>query len=210
MGLFNLFSSAKTIMVVDAVSLSESAGMKGKVPPRNQLQILRRLSRFSQREKVAVVAVLTGAPLNKAPAGKKFEGITVIYSKSPDVHAKFLAKTVAGKGANAVLVSGTAATEKVAANGVKKMRISTFRKAFDIGGENEGGERGENSRGRNNNNNNNRPPRRRQQKPSGNAKPNGKKNNNNASTTSNEPRRERPPKENSEVDAINELIDLVD
>ena len=114
MGLFNLFKPARTVLVVDAVSLNESAGMKGKVPPRNQLQMLRRLARFAQREKIEVVAVLCGAPLNKAPAGKKFEEIVVLYSKSPEDHAKFLAKTVQSKGAGAVLVSGSAAVEKVA------------------------------------------------------------------------------------------------
>lgn len=193
MGLFNLFKPARPVLVVDAVFLNESLGMKGKVPPRNQLQMLRRLARFSQREKIDVIAVLCGSPLNKAPAGKKFEGVIVLYSKSLDEHAKFLAKTVAGKGSNAVLVSGTAATEKIAGSGVKKLRISTFRKAFDVGGENEAPDRGENPRNRGT-----RPPRRRQQK-----QPNG-------NTPSNEPKKERPPKEVSEVDAINELIDLVD
>lgn len=62
MGLFNLFKPARPVLVVDAVSLNESMGMKGKVPPRNQLQTLRRLSRFSQREKIEVIAILTGSP----------------------------------------------------------------------------------------------------------------------------------------------------
>ncbi len=193
MGLFNLFKSAKTVLVVDAVSLNESMGMKGKVPPRNQLQMLRRLSRFSQREKIEIIAVLSGSPLNKAPAGKKFEGIVVLYSKSVDQHAKFIASTVSGKGSGAVLVSGNAATEKFAGRTTKKMRISTFRKAFDVGGDNEGSDRGDANRGRNNN----RPPRRRPAKQQNNNK-------------GNEPKKERPPKQASESDAINELIDLVD
>ncbi|MEE9369633.1 MAG: hypothetical protein V3V05_12345 [Pontiella sp.] len=193
MGLFNLLKPAKTVLVIDAVSLNESLGMKGKVPPRNQLQMLRRLARFSQREKIEVVAVLSGTPLNKAAAGKKFEGVMVLYSKSLEVHAKHIAKIAAGRGAGAVLVSSNAATEKMAGRGVKKLRISTFRKAFDVGGDSEG----ESPRSRSNSNSN-RPPRRRQQKQSG-----GKGN-------ATEPKKERPVKENSEADAINELIDLVD
>lgn len=201
MGLFNLFKPAKTVLVIDAVSLNESLGMKGKIPPRNQLQMLRRLARFSQREKVEVIAVLSGSPLNKAPVGKKFETVTVLYSKSPEQHAKYLAKVVGGKGAGAILVSGNAATEKVVGNGVKKLRISTFRKAFDVGGDIEGGERGErgerseSQRGRSN-----RPQRRRQPKQQSGGK-GGK---------GGEPKKERPTKEGSEADAINELIDLVD
>ena len=116
MGLFNLFKPAQTVLVIDTVSLNESLGMKGKVPPRNQLQLLRRLARFSQREKLAVVAVLSGAPLNKAPAGKKFEGITVVYSKSIDNHVKYLVRTANAKGAGAVLVSGNVASGGVLAD----------------------------------------------------------------------------------------------
>jgi hypothetical protein len=197
MGLFNLFKPARTVLVIDAVSLNESLGMKGKVPPRNQLQTLRRLSRFAQREKIEVVAVLTGNPLNKAPAGKKFEGVLVLYSKSPEKHAKFLAKTVGAKGSGAVLVSGNAATEKVAGGSIRKMRVSTFRKAFDAGGDGEGSDRRDDNRGRGGN----RPQqqRRRQQKPQSKSK-----------NAKNEQKQEHPPKEMSDADAINELIDLVD
>ena len=198
MGLFNLFKPARTVLVVDAISLNESMGMKGKVAPRNQLQMLRRLSRFSQREKLDVVVVLSGSPLNKAPAGKKFEEITVIYSKSMDEHAKFLAKSASSRGSGAVLVSGNAKAEKLAGSGVSKLRVSTFRKAFDVGGDSDSGNERDNSS--NNRNRNNRQQRRRQPK----------KTNNN--TNDNAPKQDRPPKQpaSSESDAINELIDLID
>jgi len=186
MGLFNLFKPAQTVLVIDTVSLNESLGMKGNVPPRNQLQLLRRLARFSQREKLAVVAVLTGSPLNKAPAGKKFEGITVVYSKSNEDHVKCLVRTASAKGAGAVLVSGSAAAEALRGGSAKNLRISTFRKAFDSTSDSEGAERSPSS-GRGN-----RGPRKSRPKPS------------------NEPKQERPVREMSEADAINELIDLVD
>lgn len=200
MGLFNLFKPARTVLVVDAVSLNESMGQKGKMPPRNQLQMLRRLSRFAQREKLDMVVVLSGAPLNKAPGGKKFEEITVIYSKSLEVHAKFLAKTAASRGAGAVLVSGNADAEKLAGSGVRKLRVSTFRKAFDVGGPD--GDNG-NDRGDNNRSRGNRPQRRRQ--------PKKNDNNSNNNNKKNAPKQDRPQKPKmSESDAINELIDLVD
>jgi len=186
MGLFNLFKPAQTALVIDTVSLNESLGMKGKIPPRNQLQLLRRLARFSQREKLDVVAVLSGAPLNKAPAGKKFEGITVVYSKSIDNHAKCLVRTANAKGAGAVLVTGNTAAEKLRGGAAKNLRISTFRKAFDSTSDSEGSDRSS-SGGRGN-----RPPRKNRQK------------------APSEPKKERPPREVSEADAINELIDLVD
>lgn len=193
MGLFNLFTASKTVLIIDGQSLNEALGMKGKIPPRNQLQMLRRLSRFTEREKVGMVVVLSGSPLHKAPAGKKFEEISVLYSKTPEAHAKYVAKVAASKGAGAILVSGNTAVEELAlGQGMGTMRVSTFRKVFDFGGsESEGSRRPE--RGGNERSNRSRPPRRRQQK-----------------KASTEPNPERPPKESTEADAINELIDLVD
>ena len=190
MGLFGLFKSSKIVVVVDGVSLNENLGMKGKVPPRNQLQLLRRLSSFAQREKLNMVIVLTGNPLHKAPARKKFEAITVVYSKSPEAHAGYTVKTARSKGSGAILVSENPAIEKLVGGGTRTMRMSTFRKAFDVGGSDvDGSERGGGNRS---NSNRNRPSRRRQQPKTGEKKP------------------EHPPKEPSDADAINELIDLVD
>ncbi len=188
MGLFNLFKPAETVLVVDVVALHESLGMKGNIAPRNQLQTFRRLARFADREKVTVVAVSSGSPLNKAPAGKKFEGVVILYSKSLGDHSKYLVKTVRSKGAGAILVSGGAEAEKLLGGSAKKMRISTFRKAFDTGG-------GESDQPDRNSGRGNRPPRRNKPKPVQNQ---------------NEPKPERRPKESSQADAINELIDLVD
>lgn len=189
MGLFNLFTLAKTVLVIDTVSLNESLGMKGNVPPRNQLQTLRRLARFSQREKLGMVAVLCGSPLIKAPEGKKFEEITVTYSKTPEGHARYLVKTVRSHGSGAILVSGNAEAEKLLGGAAKKLRMTTFRKAFDTGGDLEQAARersASSGRGK-------RSSRKAKQK-----------------QDNDQPKQERPPKDRSDADAINELIDLVD
>jgi len=94
MGLFNLFKPKKSkVVVIDGISLAESLGMKGDLAPRTQLQLLRRIARFAEREKLEVIAVLSGEALNKAPAGEKFEQVLVLYSNSPKEHASFLLKT---------------------------------------------------------------------------------------------------------------------
>jgi hypothetical protein len=188
MGLFNLFKPAKAVLVIDGVSLNESLGMKGNVPPRTQLQVLRRLSRFAQREKLSMVVVLTGTPLNKAPAGKKFEGITVVYSKNIEGHAKCLAKVASGKGSAAIMISNSKQAEQQAGSRVNKLRVSTFRKAFDVGGNDSDGNERSGGGG-----NRNRSQRRRQKKDSQPAE-----------------KAERQEKNMSDADAINELIDLVD
>jgi hypothetical protein len=188
------------VLVVDCVALIEASGNRGKVSPRNQLQILRRLATFTKREKLEVVAVMGGSPLNKAPTGKKFEGMLVRYSPSSEGHAKFLVKTARAKGSRAILVSASAETEKLAGKSVAKMRISTFRKSFETTADMGDHERGA-SGGRGN-----RPPRRRGPRPDNEPQ--------NRSERSERPdrqnRSERPERELSEADAINELIDLVD
>ncbi|MEN7973271.1 MAG: hypothetical protein ABFR47_05505 [Verrucomicrobiota bacterium] len=205
MGLFNLFKSSKTVVVIDGVSLNEALGMKGKVPPRTQLQLLRRLSRFAQREKIGMVVVLSGSPLHKAPAGKKFEEITVVYSKSLEAHAKYTVKTARSKGSGAILVSGNASVEKIVGSGMKAMRVSTFRKAFDIGGNDiESSERPDRNSGERSGRN--RSPRRRSQKQSNSSGNEAKKERSKQERS----KKERPKQEMSDADAINELIDLVD
>jgi hypothetical protein len=186
MGLLNLLKPGGCVVVVDGVSLNENLGMKGKVPPRNQLQLLRKLAGFGQREKLDVAVVLSGTPLHKAPPKKKFENINVFYSSSPEAHAQYTVKVARSKGSGAVLVSDNASVDKIAGRGMKTMRMSTFRKAFDAGGnEVESFEQsGRSGRGRSG--------RRRQQKKGG------------------EKNAEAAPKEPSPSDAINELIDLID
>ena len=52
MGLLNLFKPSKSVVVVDVISLFNALGIKGDVSPRTQLQVLRRLTRFAEREKL--------------------------------------------------------------------------------------------------------------------------------------------------------------
>ena len=142
MGLLNIFKSSKTVLVVDGIAMGESFGMKGRVPPRQQMMLLRRLSRFARREKLEMIVVLVGEPLNKAPAGKRFEdGVLVLYSPSFEAHPKNLLKVLRSKGRGATLIAG----RNVIRPGIPSVYVSTFRKAFDslgLEGESERTERG--------------------------------------------------------------------
>ena len=121
MGLLSLFRSSKSVVVVDVTSLFNALGMKGDVSPRTQLQVLRRLTRFAEREEVELIAVLSGEPLHKAPNRKKFDSILVLYSKSSAKHAGFVAKTALKRGA--LLLTDDVKVEKLAGASVEKMRL---------------------------------------------------------------------------------------
>jgi hypothetical protein len=113
--------------------------------------------------------------------------VRVQYSSSDEAHAQSVVKAVRSYGSRAILISGGRNTETLAGPRVRAMRVSTFRKAFDsIGGDAENTERGTGNRSGKNRQN------RRRQKPPA------------------ERKAEQPPKERSDADAINELIDLVD
>jgi len=135
-----LFGTTKTTMVVDVAAVLKSKGVRGRAAPRQQIQILRTLSRFVQREKLNVTAVIVGKPLNKARHNKMFEGVRVRYAKK--VLTKELLKALNQAGTSGVLVTEAAALEKrVQRSGGQTLRVSTFRKTLDEGNEPSGDNR---------------------------------------------------------------------
>ena len=189
MGLLNLFKPSKSVVVVDVISLFHALGIKGDVSPRTQLQVLRRLTRFAEREEVELIAVLSGEPLHKAPNRKKFDSILVLYSKSTANHAGFVAKVALKRGA--LLLTDNIEAERAAGASVEKMRLSTFRKAFDMSLDIDSVDGGDSGRGR----------RRRRIR-----RPHVEHGDGSEEST---PSENRPASEENS-DAINELIDLVD
>jgi len=131
-----LFRKAKSVLVVDTAAILKTKGVRGRAAPRQQLQILRSLSRIVQREKLNVTAVFVGAPLDKAPHDKVFEGVRVRYAKSENVLGSELLKALKQAGSAGVLVTDDAALEsKVIRAGGTTLRVSTFRKLLDDGSE---------------------------------------------------------------------------
>ncbi len=190
-----LFGTTKRTVVVDLAAVLKAKGVRGRAQPRQQLQVLRSLSRLVQREKMNVTAVLVGKPLNKAPHNKKLDGVRVRYAKSDDKLNKQLRKALAQAGNMGVLVTEDVAVEKkVIRSGKDTLRVSTFRKLLDDGNEpvsNQGG----GNRGNNRNNRNNRRDRGPRQ---------DRKND--------RPRNDRPKadKKAQEQDEISQMIDLVE
>jgi hypothetical protein len=149
-----LFGTAKPVLAVDFDAVLQTKGVRGRAAPRQQLQILRSLSRFVQREKIKVIAVMSGQPLDKAPHNKVFEGVRVRYAQSEEGLSKELLKALRQAGPAGVLITEDAVLEKkVLLSGGTVLRISTFRKLLDDGneqlsGNNNGGNGGGRSNGR--------------------------------------------------------------
>jgi len=193
-----LFGTSKRTMVVSIDAILRSKGARGQIAPRQQLQVLRSLSRVVQREKLNVTAVIAGKALNKAPHNKKFDGVRVRYAKTNELIGSELIKSLKQAGSAGVLVTEDVALEKkVLRRGVDTLRTSTFRKLLDDGGDIGGGQNNNGNRDRTNNagRKNNRRDRDRDRGP----RPERKT-----------PRPPKPEKRNQEQDEISQMIDLVD
>ena len=139
-----------------------------------------------------MIAILGGKPLHKAPNKKKFDNILVLYSSSKEKHHKFVAKIAIKK--NALLLTDNVEVEKLVGQSVEKMRLSTFRKVFDVNIEGDFGDHNDTIRTR----------RRRKNR---NPRLDNTKTNYDSRSSLNS---EKNQSLKGDSDAINELIDLVD
>jgi len=196
-----LFGTTKRTMVVDLAAVLKAKGARGRAAPRQQLQVLRSLSRLVQREKMNVTAVLVGSPLNKAPHNKKLDGVRVRYAKADEKLTRELIRALKQAGDMGVLVTEDLVLEKkVIRSGKETLRISTFCKLLDDGNEQLNDQSNE-SRGNNRNNRKNR---------------NDRNDRNNRRERGPRPERkndrERPQAEpkQTDQDEISQMIDLVE
>lgn len=204
-----LFGTAKSVLVVDTAAVLKTKGVRGRAAPRQQLQLLRALSRIVQREKLKVTAVLAGEPLDKAPHNSVFDNVRVRYTPSEETLTKELIKALKQAGSAGVLVTEDVALEnRVIRSGGKTLRVSTFRKLLD-----DGNEQNENSGG-GNYSNNNRPQRNDRRDRDRNRGPRPQRNGNQPSAQ--QQQQPRPANEeveersNSGDDTISQMIDLVE
>lgn len=184
MGLFNVFSRTAAdsrTLVVDTGALFGAMGLKGRVTPRDQLRVLRRLARLAGKEKLQVIAVLQGKSLRKAPDQESFEGVQVRYAETREKLEKLLLK-YSGKGRRCTVVTDARKVETVVLKCKGALiHSSTLAKAMDNDGEF---------------------PRAQQRKGSGRR---GQK----KTTAPRKEQPQSENTENSEDELINELIDLV-
>lgn len=131
-----LISKTKQVLVVDVDALLKSRGIRGKAAPRQQLQALRALSRLAQREALGVTAVMSGNELEKAPHNRVVDGVRTRYAATGATMSSEMIKGLRQAGLRGVVVTDDLELEKkVAARGTDALRISTFRKLLDDGGD---------------------------------------------------------------------------
>ena len=183
---------AAKILLADVMSIG---GGSNRLPPKVQIDILHSLSRYSEKEKITVHAMLTGEPLRSVPENESFRNVQVSYAASvqelPALAAK-LAKRYGRKGVVAV-TSNRSVEDDVRQAGAALLRASTFKKALSGNG-GQGDSDSRNPSQDRHRRNRNRPRRERQQAPA--AEPEQKP-------------AEKAPEKKPDDGGISDLIDLV-
>lgn len=132
--------AADRVYVVDAEKLADSR--EGRTGPVERFRAIQQLSRFSEREKVEIVAVVGGRPLREVAHGESFNGVKVFYVEEGQSLADRMEKCLGEVRRKPVVITNDKQLEtRMNERGISTLRVSTLRKAFE-GGEG-GGERGE-------------------------------------------------------------------
>ncbi|NCD33846.1 MAG: hypothetical protein EOL87_10595 [Spartobacteria bacterium] len=122
--------------IVDAATLDSEKGERLKLNPKNQMDILRRLSRFASKEKLEMGVVFEGKPLRDAPPREKYQNIMVYYAETPANLTVVFNDVVRMASKSVMVVTSNAELENAvrAGRSVGFLHGSTMRKALDANG----------------------------------------------------------------------------
>lgn len=121
------------VCIVDAEKLADSR--EGRTGPVERFRAIQQLSRFAEREKLEMIAVVGGRPLREVANGETFNGVRVFYVEENSTIADQMEKTLGQvRGRKPVVVTNDKQLEtRLQQRGIAVMRVSTLKKAFDSG-----------------------------------------------------------------------------
>lgn len=133
------------VFIVDAEKLADSRD--GRTGPVERFRAIQQLSRFADREKVEIIAILAGRPLREVANGDSFNSVRVFYVDENSSAADQIEKTLGSvSGRKAVVITNDKQLDaRLNGRGVSTLRVSTLRKAFEGGN---GDSNGNGNRGR--------------------------------------------------------------
>jgi hypothetical protein len=120
--------------ILDGAGLGGQGRGGARLSPPECVQVLERVSRFTQKEQIRMVAVFEGHSLREVSDGGDFKGVTVHFvEKATELTDKVLAvlRDNRRRGAVTVITGDRRMEENVHEAGGQTMRVSTFRKAME-------------------------------------------------------------------------------
>lgn len=128
-------NAGKKVYIIDAAQLSGPGRPGGRLGPRDQIQILQRLSRFAEQEGIGVKAAFEGKSLREVANGEDFGKVTVFFAEQSKDLTDLLIDLYKRAGNSAVMVTSNPAVERAVQEvGGSTIRAMTFRKGMDGGG----------------------------------------------------------------------------
>lgn len=127
------------VYIVDGDRITEGNERPG---PAERFQILQRLARFADREKVQMQVVLGGRALREVAHGDEFNGLKVYYSEQVEAIADQIMQLYQGSRRDkaVVITSDPQLETRVLEQGGALMKSSTLRKGLEGGNGGGGGE----------------------------------------------------------------------
>ena len=181
--------------IVDAATLTADDKGTSQAAPGDQIQLLKNLSRFAEKENISITVAFESEPLRKVGNGDDFGPLKVYFAGTakafPALIAK-LQKEAQRRTQVMVITSDERLEERCRSTGAVVMRGSTFRKALESVIGKQQGRQGSGGDGR-----------RRSRRSSNNRRSSGGGDN----TRKTAPEQSKKP---SEANSVHDLIDLVD
>ena len=121
-------------VIIDAESLTPSAGSGRQPSAQEKIAALNRLSLFAEKERLLLTAILYGHPLRSVADGDSSRGVTVRYVAGKEDTARFVAGLLqkTGSRGNTLVVTADRQVEKsVLASGFTVMHTGTLKKALE-------------------------------------------------------------------------------
>lgn len=124
-----------TLFIADAAVLMGSNRTNGRLSPKDQLQMLRRVSLFAERESMEVWALFEGRPLREVAHGDTFANrVRVFFADTGEALADMIKDLAQKNAARAPLavVANRQLENELTSRGIRVMRGNTFRKAVEL------------------------------------------------------------------------------
>jgi predicted RNA-binding protein with PIN domain len=136
-------SSRKPLCILDGATLAGAGRSNVRLNPREQIQLLRKMALFAEREGFDIQVVFEGHSLREVAHGEDFGSrVKVFFADSAAQVSEAVKKLAQSAQSRApiVVAANRKFEEEVTALGARVIRANTFRKGMDLAVSSNGGE----------------------------------------------------------------------
>ncbi len=129
---FSDSESGTSTAVIDATALFAAQSGNSRPRPPEQVQLLKRLAEYGQKEELRLIAVFDSRPLRESPNGEDFRDVTTYYTTQSETMDDLMMRVFKKVGSSSMVVTSNQTVEaKILRTGAQVMSPVTFKKALD-------------------------------------------------------------------------------